>query len=276
MELDEESRRRLESLGYVSGMGLSEDFDFDQSEDEPKDLIDFHLDHGRLSILLLEKKYDEAKALCEKLLSQRPGLSRLHIRMGEIAVKLNDYTMAVSHFSNAVTLDPQGAAAHRSLATVLALQDKVDEAVEHYEKSLQIQPEQPVVLDNLARIYSRQGKVTEALTLWDKALHLKAEWPEVLNNLAWVKAAYEDEGFYEPNEAISLAHRACELSNYENAAMLDTLAVAYAAVGSFPEAIKTAEQALELLGAEGQAELSAQIQERLDLFKSGRPYVESR
>ncbi|MHC4457200.1 MAG: sulfatase, partial [Planctomycetota bacterium] len=162
MELDEESRKRLESLGYVSGTGLSEDFDFDQSKDEPKDLIDFHLDHGRLNMLFLEKKYDEARQLCEKLLYQRPGLSRLHIRMGEIAVEQNDYTMAVSHFSKAVTLEPQGAAAHRSLATALALQDKMDEAVEHYEKSLQIQPEQPVVLDNLARIYSRQGKVTEA------------------------------------------------------------------------------------------------------------------
>jgi arylsulfatase A-like enzyme/Flp pilus assembly protein TadD len=276
MELDEESRRRLESLGYVSGMGLSEDFDFGQSKDDPKDLIDFHLDFGRLSILLLEENYDEAKPLCEKLLSQRPGISRLHIRMGEIAVKQNDYTTAVSHFNKAVTLDPQGAAAQRSLATALALQDKLDAAVEHYEKSLQILPEQPVVLDNLARIYSRQGKVAEALTLWDKALSLKDNWPEVLNNLAWVKAAYEDEDFYEPNEAISLAHRACELSNYENAAMLDTLAVAYAAAGNFPEAIKTAEKALELLGAEGQAELAAQIQAHLDLFKSGQPYFEAR
>ena len=276
MELDEESRRRLESLGYITGISLSEDFEFDQSKDDPKDLIDFHLDYGRISILFLEKKYEEAKPLCEKLLSQRPGLSRVHVRMGEIAVRQNDAATAVTHFTKAVALNPLSPESQRSLATALALQGKLDEAVEHYEKSLEIRPEQPTVLDNLARIYSRRGKIEQALNLWDKALRLKPDWPDVLNNLAWVKAAYKNEHFHDPNEAIHLAQRACELAGYISAPMLDTLATAYAAGGNFPEAVKTAEKALDLARSEGQNELAIQIQEHLELFKSGRPYGETR
>jgi len=274
MELDEESRRRLESLGYVTGAGLREDFEFDQSRDDPKDLIEFHIDHGEIATFILEEKYEEAKAVCEKLLSERPGLGRIHKRLGEIAMEQKDIASAVTHFNKMVSLEPQNSEAHRDLAAALVLQGKTDEAVKYYERSLEIKPAQTIVLDNLARLYHRQGKVEQALGHWEKALRLKADWPEVLNNLAWVKAAYKEEGFHNPDEAIKLARRACELTGYNQPGMLDTLAVAYAAGGDFPEAVKTAENALEQARSEGQEELALQIQQHLELFKSGRPYRE--
>jgi len=35
--LDEEGRERLESLGYIAGTSVREDFEFDQSKEDPKD-----------------------------------------------------------------------------------------------------------------------------------------------------------------------------------------------------------------------------------------------
>ncbi len=274
MELDEEGRRRLESLGYVTGAGLREDFEFDQSRDDPKDLIEFHLDHGNIALLLLEEKYEEAKAVCEKLLSERPGLGRIHKRLGEIAMEQKDIAAAITHFNKMVALEPQNSEAHRGLAAALVMQGKTDEAVKHYERSVEIKHDQPVVLDNLARLYHRQGKVEQALELWEEALRLKADWAEVLNNLAWVKAAYKEEGFHRPDEAIKLARRACELTDYNQPGMLDTLGVAYAAGGDFPEAVKTAEKALQQAHLEEKEELALQIQQHLELFKSGQPYCE--
>ena len=40
--LGEEGRNRLASLGYVGNTSIREDFEFDQSKDDPKDLIDLH------------------------------------------------------------------------------------------------------------------------------------------------------------------------------------------------------------------------------------------
>ncbi|GAF78906.1 unnamed protein product, partial [marine sediment metagenome] len=80
--------------------------------------------------------------------------------------------------------------------------------------------------------------------------------------------------FHNPKEAIHLAERACQLTKYENPDLLDTLATAYAATGNFSDAVKTSEMALEQAQSANQHKLAAQIQKRLQLFKSGQPYHE--
>jgi hypothetical protein len=55
---------------------------------------------------------------------------------------------------------------------------------------------------------------------------------------------------------------------------LDTLAVAQAASGRMDDASATAERALGLATAAGDAELAAQIAARLALFRARRAYVE--
>jgi len=56
--------------------------------------------------------------------------------------------------------------------------------------------------------------------------------------------------------------------------MLDTLAIAYSAVGRFPQVIETAERAVELAEAAGKKDLVLEIQKRLELYKASQPYHE--
>jgi len=277
-QMSQEDIKRLESLGYIAGGRVREQFELDQSRDDPKDLIDFHLEYGKVSQLLLEEKYDEAKSICENLLSKRPGLARVYNRLGDIAFEREDMTAAVGYFSKAVELEPHGIEAHvsqRSLGTVLALLGRDDEAIEHYELSLRVQPNQPVILDNLARLYFRRHKLRQAYDCWNRVLSFENDWPDVFNNLAWLKAVYENEPFYDLDEAIKMAERACEMTDYKKYQMLDTLSVAYAAAGRFKEAVRTSEQALELARSEEKNGPGAQIvQQHLELFKAGRPYRE--
>ena len=93
-----------------------------------------------------------------------------------------------------------------------------------------------------------------------------------LNNLAWILATAEDETLADAVEAVRLAERACELSGYEVAGALDTLAVAYAAAGRFDDAVRIADQALALV--KPRSRLAAAIRERRALYRSGSPYVE--
>jgi hypothetical protein len=55
---------------------------------------------------------------------------------------------------------------------------------------------------------------------------------------------------------------------------LDTLAVAYAAAGKFNDAIVTAEKALNIAKTAGQENTAREIQNRLELYKAGKPYRE--
>ena len=55
LQLDDESRKRLESLGYVASSSISEEFEFDQSKDDPKDLIDFHVTNTIVKLYSIQK-----------------------------------------------------------------------------------------------------------------------------------------------------------------------------------------------------------------------------
>ena len=71
---------------------------------------------------------------------------------------------------------------------------------------------------------------------------------------------------------MTLAQRACEVTGFKVPAYLDTLAVAYAAVGRFMEAVAVAQRAIELARSSGQAQLAKEIDARLALYQAGRPY----
>ena len=137
---------------------------------------------------------------------------------------------------------------------------------------MKLKHEMPTVQNSLAEIYFGQGKLDQALVHWEDALRLKADWVNVLNNLAWLKAAYEQEPFYKPNEAVQLAEQAAELTEYKKPDLLDTLSVAYAAAGRFDEAIETAEKAIELANSSEQNDLAEEITKHLELYKAGKPY----
>jgi len=237
-DLDEEGRNRLESLGYIATTNVKEEFEFDQSRDDPKDFINFHVAFMSLPHLEKKKMYDQAEILCKKLISQRPRCYGVYLTMGNIAMAQNDLTSAVTH----------------------------------YTKALKIDPLEPDVNGKLGEALLRQGKIEQAFESWHKALQLRPDWPMVLNNLAWIKASHENARYRNPEEAVRLALRACELTDYKTPHVLNTLATAYAAAGNFPEAVRTAEKTLDLVQSSGQRELIAKAQESLDLFRAGIPY----
>ena len=272
MNLDALSRKQLESLGYVGGEGVIEDFSIDSDKEDPKDVLNFHLDHGRLSVSVFEKKYDEAKVLCEKLLAQRQGLYRLHMWRGEIAVSENDYTVALDHYRRAIKLRSEDAHLHRRLGFVQLQTDNLDKAAAQFNLSLELEADHVSTLENLARVYLRQGKIKDAYRQWQKIAAIEPDNADVLNNLAWTLAVYPDMDLYNPQESLLLAKRACELNGYKDASMLDTLAVAYGATADFTAAAQTAQKAYELAQSAEQTQLALQCKQHYELFKNAQPF----
>jgi hypothetical protein len=87
-------------------------------------------------------------------------------------------------------------------------------------------------------------------------------------------ATYPDSDVRDPQEAVSLAERAAELTDREEILPLDVLAAAYAAAGRFDQAVDTARAALDRASTLGQAELAARIRQRLQLYRQNRPYLD--
>ena len=70
--------------------------------------------------------------------------------------------------------------------------------------------------------------------------------------------------------ALSLAQRACLLTEEKNPECLDILASAYASLGNFQQAAKTARKAYNLALSLSQKQLAENIKKRLDFFESLR------
>jgi tetratricopeptide (TPR) repeat protein len=178
-------------------------------------------------------------------------------------------------FEHALEVSPDNHIAHNNLGSALAADGNLTDAKAHYVEALRYYPSFPNALYNLARAQADQNQFEEAITNYQRALELQPEMIEALNNLAWIRAANPDARFRDGPEAVRLAERACDLSNYQTPVMIGTLAAAYAEAGRFPEAIKTAEKARALALAAGQDALAKKNLELLELYRSERAYRET-
>ncbi len=200
--------------------------------------------------------------------------SEVYNKLGVVLGRQGKFDEAVTQLNEALRLKPDFVDAYYNLGYVFLCQNKPDQAVMQLAKAVQLDPNSDKSQYYLATALSGKGSIDEAITHYEAALEIRPDWIEPMNSLAWLLAIHKDAVFYNPQKAVQLARRACELTSYKNAGILDTLAVAYAAAGNFPEAVAAAEKALNIAREEGNNQLAEQIQKRLDLFKIGQPYIE--
>ena len=221
------------------------------------------------------RHWRDSKALFEHTLSITEGNYVAHCSLAYALQQQGELDQAITHNRYALRINPNYPKAHLGLGLALLEKGNLAEAAAHFTEALRINPNFADAHYNLARVLSDKNKVNEAVTNLREALRLRPDWVRVMNNLAWLLAVHKDTESYDPQEAVRLAQRACELTEYNQPDLLDTLAVAYAAAGKFPEAVATAEKALELAQSSRQKELIEQIQNRLSLYKASHPYIES-
>jgi nicotinamide riboside transporter PnuC len=189
--------------------------------------------------------------------------------------------MQVRYWRNELTLFGRAARVtkgnyvmHANYGVVLRRNGRLQEAIKHSAMALQISPKNYRPLNNLALSYYMLGKVDQAIFRWNKALEFNPDWVAVLNGLSWALATTDDKEFRNPVDAVKFAERACELTGYQNASVMDTLAAAYAAAGRFQEAIETAGKAVNLAASMGNEKAVEEILRRLELYKARQPYYE--
>ena len=124
----------------------------------------------------------------------------------------------------------------------------------------------------LAQFCVSKSQFTNAINICTEAIASNAKDDWSYNLLAWVRATCPDSSLRDGKEAVSLATKACELTNWKESSWIDTLAAAYAESGEFQRAIQFQEQALSL-GSPSESEQKG-MQERLALYEQSQPYRE--
>ena len=200
-----------------------------------------------------------------------PSWSEAHYNLADIYLKQGKLDRAIMHYKKALEIMPDWTQAKEKLQMLRERKQKFQNAVQKLTNALQQNPNQPRLHSSLGTIYYQNANLDRAIHHWQIALKLNPNQPTVLNNLALVKLTHPNPASRNPRHALSMAKKACQLVDYEQPHFLGTLAAAYAATGNFNDAVKTAQNALNLAKQKNNQPLIIELTKRLQSYKKQKP-----
>ncbi|NOZ78086.1 MAG: sulfatase-like hydrolase/transferase [Acidobacteria bacterium] len=148
-QVDQETRRKLASLGYVWGAPAGKEGELP----DPKDRITFWEQFQHAQSLIRGGQYEQAQRETEALLEDDPNNV---VAMGSLAMvlgHLHEQDKALAIYRRMMELDPHRGAAYLGAARILGTKGRYDDAVATVHRFLAIQPndvEAYTVLGDLA------------------------------------------------------------------------------------------------------------------------------
>ncbi len=246
-----------------------------------------HVQLGEL--LRQEGRLDDALAQFRKAVEIEPGNAVAHSGLGGVLAAQGKLDKARNEYVRALALNGHYAPALCGLGTVQELRGEKEAAIASWREALAADPKYAEAHLRLAHTLSARGEKAEALAHWREGLQGQPSDMQALLEAAWLMATSADASLRNGREALSLAVRALQLnaerksrakeksfdmaeSAASEAAILDTLAAAYAECGRFADAVLTARRALTLANS-AQAE---DIKRRVASYQRQMPFREMR
>ena len=175
---------------------------------------------------------------------------------------------AGAHFARAVELDPKLVDAHVNLGMARAGEGKVDEAIAEYRRAVALEPGSGEARYNLgSALYFGKGDGAGALREFREILRGDPGQVVVMTLVVRILATSSVPSLRNGAEAVRLGEMANQGTGGREPAVLESLAMAYAEVGRFPEAVATAGRALALVEGRQGDDLRAEIR----LYEGRRP-----
>ena len=199
---------------------------------EPQTARDFAI---RAGDWLRVKMYDKAIADCNEAidLGCRDPLARIY--RGLAWREKKEYDKAIADYTDVIRLDPQNAFAYFARASAAGAKREYAKADADLCEALRLDPQNPLTC----------------------------------NGRAWSWATCPDGQYRNGRNAVESATKACELTDWNEAGIIDTLAAAYAESGDFLLAVKWQTRAIEL---ETDTKNKEEYVARLKLYQAKKAY----
>ena len=201
-------------------------------------------------------------------------VAKAHRVMGRLLSQEDQPKQALAHWRRAVQFNPGSALAQFDLGRALLNGGGARAAINPLQAAVELAPTEIQARFQLAVALHQSGEHAQAILQYGKVLEDNSNALDAANNLAWLLATCPADALRDPPRAVALAERTCAATGNQQPDALGTLAAAYAAAGRFQSAVTTARAAIRLAEAEHKTNLSRDIQERLQLYLSEKPYRE--
>jgi tetratricopeptide (TPR) repeat protein len=111
------------------------------------------------------------------------------------------------------------------------------------------------------------GRNREAIAHYQRALGIRPDYYDARINFAKLLMRLDRGQGGDPSLAVTTVQGACESTGHREAACLETLAGAYAAANRFDEAVRTAQDAMELARSAGDTALVQRLVAAVTLYR---------
>jgi Flp pilus assembly protein TadD len=172
-----------------------------------------------------------------------------------------------------VRRNPGSAEAYANRASAWFDRSEFGRAARDLDEAIRLDPTNSGYYDSRGFAYHMDNRQEgKALADYAEALRLDPNNHHAMNNRAYLLATTKDDRFRDGKKALEDATRACKMTDWRRPGYLDTLAVAYAEVGDFEQAIKWQNKSLEF--PEFEKEWGENARKQIELFRQGKPYRE--
>lgn len=216
-----------------------------------------------------QEDYDQARADVNRALEIEPNLSEAIQQRSLILAAQGKFAEAIEDMSRLIRAGADNPTIRLQLAYLYVSDHQPRRAIDVLSELLGTDPDHALALRARADAYLSVGQQAEAIADYEKALQQRPEDSAILNNLAWVLATSPDQQLRDGQRAIELATKACELTDFQQAHILSTLAAGYAEVGDYETAVKWSEEAVELGD-----DLGEQLEQELESYRQQKPWRE--
>jgi tetratricopeptide (TPR) repeat protein len=213
-------------------------------------------------VLAQQGKVDEAWKVFHECLRQAPGYLKVRLSMATILLRHGRIDEALNEYHAVLAADSRNVEAHFRLGDQLLKRGRLTEAVEHLRTAARLDGTHLKAIALLGFALQRQGKLQEALREYNSVLEQDPTFVSALIGKATIRASSTEVGLRDGAEAVRLAQRACELSEYADPDALVALATAYAEAGQRPEAVMAASRAAAVCRRSGNEALAQSIEMR--------------
>lgn len=151
-------------------------------------------------------RFGEASKICQQILAVNPNdIPTLHIT-GLIAFRDGRNETAIDVLGKAIKLNDQIPDLHSGIAEALQLLGRFDEAITHYRQALALDPNYVEALYNSANVFLKLRRYDEALANYDRVLAIVPDFAQALNNRGstWLELGYFDKALADYDRALAI------------------------------------------------------------------------
>lgn len=244
----------------------AEDFFGQKIKADGKDTWAFR---NRASARVMNKDYDGAIDDLTTALEIDPHFS-LYVERGRAKRAKGDLDGAIRDYGEALKQEPAYSVALNNRGVVWEAKGKDDEAVKDYTAAIKADPKYSTPYRNRGLIHQRRGDFTLAAKDFTDAVEYDPENPTTLDDLAWLLATCPIASVRDGKKALTVSKKACELTEFRNMLLLETLAAAYAESGDFTKAVQTQKKILD--NKDYMDKYGAGVRSKLKLYEQDKPY----